>query len=114
MSEFTHEELQRVIMKYDQAHAQQRNATQEKLNEIGRLNERIEELEHAHNQEDIDMYKEEIKKLKGYIDEISNENEELKLARDIRDNEQVEEMMNNDDEFADGSPLLNNRIAQSL
>lgn len=33
------------------------------------------------------MYKEEIKKLKEYLIKITDENEELKLARDHRDNE---------------------------
>jgi len=34
----------------------------------------------------MDMYKEEITRLKGYLNNLSNENEELKLARDVRDN----------------------------
>ena len=32
------------------------------------------------------MYKEEINNLKGYLNKLSNECEELKLARDHRDN----------------------------
>jgi len=31
------------------------------------------------------MYSEEIARLKGYLNNLSNENEELKLARDVRD-----------------------------
>jgi hypothetical protein len=32
------------------------------------------------------MYKEEALRLKSFINNLSNENEELKLARDMRDN----------------------------
>lgn len=38
-----------------------------------------------HDQDDIEMYEEEITRLKGYLNNLSNENEELKLARDVRD-----------------------------
>jgi hypothetical protein len=54
------------------------------------------------------MYNEEIQKLKAYLNEITNENEELKLARDHRDNEQVLEIMKDHD---DGPPVVDNRVA---
>ena len=39
------------------------------------------------------MYKKEISTLKSYMDEISNENEELKLERDQRNQMEMEQML---------------------
>ena len=127
MNEFTHEELQRVILKYDQAHASQRQATVAKQEENEQLAQEVEDLKAAkHDEADMDMYKEEIARLKGWCNNLSNENEELKLAREVRDNLLVEEVSkkatemdedkegSNDGGDQDNTILLNSHVVQSL
>jgi hypothetical protein len=72
------------------------------------------------------MYKEEIARLKGWCNNLSNENEELKLAREVRDNLLVEEVSkkatemdedkegSNDGGDQDNTILLNSHVVQSL
>ena len=74
----------------------------------------------------MDMYKEEIARLKGWCNNLSNENEELKLAREVRDNLLVEEVSkkatemdedkegSNDGGDQDNTILLNSHVVQSL
>lgn len=93
MDQFNHEQLQQVIRKYDAHLKRMQDIQRDREEEIEELHAELDRLQNQHEQDDVEMYKEEIIKLKSYLNQLSQENEELRRAQAEQDRLHVQEAM---------------------
>ena len=109
MHEFSHEQLQMVIKKYDEQHKKTMKVLQDKDNELNDMRDQVQDMElrssRMGNQEDMKIYEDQIERLKVYIDGLTKENSDLKKAREQADQALVENSMNGGGS-GEGSPQI--------
>ena len=82
MDQFSAADLQKVILRYDQVHRENREKIQDQNNLIENMQVEMDQLKAAlvkqsDRDEELDMYKEEASRLKLIINELTKQNEDL-------------------------------------
>lgn len=95
MDQYSHEELQKVIRRYDEEHKKNRlqilqnnKVLDEKQEQTQQLHQKLSKAQSV--AEDIQMYDEEIKRLKEYMNMLSQENDKLKKEQEEREQQLLE------------------------
>jgi peptidoglycan hydrolase CwlO-like protein len=78
MDQFNLEQLRQVIIKYDTELKKLRDQLRERNDDIAELEEKLSAARSSAVHEDLEMYKEEARRLKDYLNVLTLQNEDLK------------------------------------